>query len=202
MKNLFKNSKREIWNKISNELGGEYKKGGFFKTDVLEFTYKKWVITLDTYSVSTGNSAITYTRMRAPFSNKNNFYFNIYRENIFTSIRKKFGMEDIIVGDEYFDKKFIIQSNDKDKIKLVLQDSKLKELIHAQPNISFKIKDDEGWFGKYFPEGTDELYFDCAVVMKDEKLLKNLFEMFSRCLDVLIELNIAYDERSKIRLNN
>ena len=84
------------WNKISKEIGAEYNFiCSFFKSDVLEYKHKESIITLDYYTVSTGNSAITYTRMRSPLT-KNSFYFNIYRENIFSSIRKKFGMEDII----------------------------------------------------------------------------------------------------------
>ena len=188
MKKIFK-KKHVAWNKISNEIGAEYKKGSFFKSDVLELNHRESIITLDYYTVSTGNSAITYTRMRSPLTNKNSFYFNIYRENIFSSIRKKFGMEDIIIEDKFFDDKFIIQSNDKDKIKIILKDDKLKKLIHSQPKISFKIKDNKGWFSRYFPKGEDELYFECPMVIKDEKLLKNLFEMFSRFLDLLIQID-------------
>ena len=188
MKKIFK-KKHVAWNKISNERGAEYKKGSFFKSDVLEFNHRESIITLDYYTVSTGNSAITYTRMRSPLADKNSFYFNIYRENIFSSIRKKFGMEDIIIEDKFFDDKFIIQSNDKDKIKFILKDDKLKKLIHSQPRISFKIKDNKGWFSRYFPKGEDELYFECPMVIKDEKLLKNLFEMFSRFLDLLIQID-------------
>ena len=188
MKKIFK-KKHVAWNKISNEIGAEYKKGSFFKSDVLEFNHRESIITLDYYTVSTGNSAITYTRMRSPLTNKNSFYFNIYRENVFSSIRKKFGMEDIIIEDKFFDDKFIIQSNDKDKIKFILKDDKLKKLIHSQPRISFKIKDNKGWFSRYFPKGEDELYFECPMVIKDEKLLKNLFEMFSRFLDLLIQID-------------
>ena len=188
MKKIFK-KKHVAWNKISNEIGAEYKKGSFFKSDVLEFNHRESIITLDYYTVSTGNSAITYTRMRSPLTNKNSFYFNIYRENIFSSIRKKFGMEDIIIEDKFFDDKFIIQSNDKDKIKIILKDDKLKKLIHSQPKISYKIKDNKGWFSRYFPKGEDELYFECPMVIKDEKLLKNLFEMFSRFLDLLIQID-------------
>ena len=188
MKKIFK-KKHVAWNKISNEIGAEYKKGSFFKSDVLEFNHRESIITLDYYTVSTGNSAITYTRMRSPLTNKNSFYFNIYRENIFSSIRKKFGMEDIVIEDKFFDDKFIIQSNDKDKIKFILKDDKLKKLIHSQPRISFKIKDNKGWFSRYFPKGEDELYFECPMVIKDEKLLKNLFEMFSRFLDLLIQID-------------
>ena len=188
MKKIFK-KKHVAWNKISNEIGAEYKKGSFFKSDVLELNHRESIITLDYYTVSTGNSTITYTRMRSPLTNKNSFYFNIYRENIFSSIRKKFGMEDIIIEDKFFDDKFIIQSNDKDKIKFILKDDKLKKLIHSQPRISFKIKDNKGWFSRYFPKGEDELYFECPMVIKDEKLLKNLFEMFSRFLDLLIQID-------------
>ena len=188
MKKIFK-KKHVAWNKISNEIGAEYKKGSFFKSDVLELNHRESIITLDYYTVSTGNSAITYTRMRSPLTNKNSFYFNIYRENIFSSIRKKFGMEDIIIEDKFFDDKFIIQSNDKDKIKFILKDDKLKKLIHSQPKISFKIRDNKGWFSRYFPKGEDELYFECPMVIKDEKLLKNLFEMFSRFLDLLIQID-------------
>ena len=188
MKKIFK-KKHVAWNKISNEIGAEYKKGSFFKSDVLELNHRESIITLDYYTVSTGNSAITYTRMRSPLTNENSFYFNIYRENIFSSIRKKFGMEDIIIEDKFFDDKFIIQSNDKDKIKFILKDDKLKKLIHSQPKISFKIKDNKGWFSRYFPKGEDELYFECPMVIKDEKLLKNLFEMFSRFLDLLIQID-------------
>ena len=188
MKKIFK-KKHVAWNKISNEIGAEYKKGSFFKSDVLELNHRESIITLDYYTVSTGNSAITYTRMRSPLTNKNSFYFNIYRENIFSSIRKKFGMEDIVIEDKFFDDKFIIQSNDKDKIKFILKDDKLKKLIHSQPRISFKIKDNKGWFSRYFPKGEDELYFECPMVIKDEKLLKNLFEMFSRFLDLLIQID-------------
>ena len=138
--------------------------------------------------------------MRSPFSNKENFYFNLYRENIFSNVRKFFGLQDIIIGDNYFDKKFIIQSNDKEKIKKILNNIKLKELIQSQPKISFKIKDDEGWFGKYFPQGTDELYFECTGVIKDKIQIINLFKLFSLCLEILVEMELAYKEKPKVKI--
>ena len=200
LKEIFENNKNKVWEEISNELGGEFKKGSFFKGSGLEFNYKDWIISLDTYTVMANNVPITYTRMRSPFSNREKFYFNIYRENIFSSFGKYFGLKDIIIGDDFFDKKFIIQSNDKDKIKKILKDEKLKELIQSQPKISFKIKDDEGWFGKYFPEGTDELYFECSDIIKEKNQIKSLFELFSLCLDILVKMKLAYKETPKIKI--
>ena len=77
---------------------------------------------------------------------------------------------------------------------------KLKELIQSQPKISFKIKDDEGWFGKYFPQGTDELYFECTGVIKDKIQIINLFKLFSLCLEILVEMGLAYKEKPKVKI--
>ena len=200
LKKLLKNSKNKVWKEISDELDGDFEEGKFFKESVLRFNFKDWIITLDTYTVMAGNAPITYTRMRSPFSNKENFYFNFYRENIFSNVSKFFGLQDIIIGDNYFDKKFIIQSNDKEKIRKILNNIKLKELIQSQPKISFKIKDDEGWFGKYFPHGTDELYFECTGVIKDKIQIINLFKLFSLCLEILVEMGLAYKEKPKVKI--
>ena len=51
MKKIFK-KKHVAWNKISNEIGAEYKKGSFFKSDVLELNHRESIITLDYYTVS------------------------------------------------------------------------------------------------------------------------------------------------------
>ena len=199
-KKILQNSKSKVWKEISDELGGKFEKGKFFKESVLNFNFKDWIITLDTYTVIAGNTPMTYTRMRSPFLNKENFYFNFYRENVFSSVGKLFGLQDIIIGDDYFDKKFIIQSNNEDEIKKILNNIKLKELIQTQPKISFKIKDDEGWFGKYFPKGTDELYFECAGVIKDKAQIINLFKLFSLCLEILVEMGLAYKEKPKVKI--
>jgi hypothetical protein len=138
--------------------------------------------------------------MRAPFVNKDGLYFKIYREGFFASIGKFFGMQDQEIGDPFFDDNFIIKGNDAEKIRLLLNDASLKELIQAQPNICFQIRDDEGWFGADFPEGIDELHFHCHGVLKDENRLKNLFDMFSITLERLVQIDSAYENDPKLRL--
>ena len=73
-------------------------------------------------------------------------------------------------------------------------------MIHAQPNIYFQIRDDEGWFGAHFPEGVDELYFQCYGVLKEEELLRNLFEMFTITLDRLVRIDSAYEDDPHVTL--
>ena len=70
-----------------------------------------------------------------------------------------------------FDENFIIKGNNQEKVKLLLSDKNLKKLVEKQPDIYIEIRDDEGSFGAQFPEGVDELYFQCYGVMKDAELL-------------------------------
>ena len=200
LKEIFGPSKNEIWSQIADEIGGEYIDAGFWKKNVLKFQHNHWEILLDTYAQSTGKSSVTYTRLRVPFLNRDGLRFKIYRENFFTSIGKIFGMQDIIIGDPWFDDDFIIKGNDESKIKLLMNDSKLKSLFKQQPKVHIEIKDYEGRFSQRYPEGVDVLYFQCVGIVKKREVLLNLFELFAAILDRLVHIDSAYQSNPKIEL--
>ena len=199
-KSIFGPSKDEIWTQIAADIGGEFIDGGFWGKDVLTYKHGEWQIRLDTYVVSTGQSSHTLTRMRAPFMNRDGLYFKISREGFLSSIGKFFGMQDIEIGDPFFDKQFVIKGNNPEKIKLLLADARIKELCQLQPRIHLRIKDDEGRFGTDFPEGVDELYFECVGVIKETALLKALFGLFCLVLERLVQIDSAYADDPKITL--
>jgi len=102
-------SKDEVWRQLSQEIGAEFVEGGLWKGNKVQAHVKPWTITLDTYTVSTGKSSVTYTRMRAPYVNPEGFRFTIYRKSIFSDLGKFLGMQDIEVSDPDFDEAFIIK---------------------------------------------------------------------------------------------
>ena len=203
-KSIFGPSKDEIWTQIAADIGGEFIEGGFWGKDVLIYKHGEWQILLDTYTVTTSTgtttTTTTYTRMRAPFVNKDGLYFKISRAGFFSSIGKFFGMQDIEIGDPFFDKEFVIKGNDPEKIKLLLADDRIKELCQLQPRIHLSIKDDEGWFGSDFPEGVDELFFQCVGVIKETALLKALFGLFCLVLERLVAIDSAYEDDPQVTL--
>ena len=81
LRNLFGPSRDEIWRQFATAVGGNMTEGGFWGGGKVEATHGQWIITLDTYTVSTGKSTIIYTRMRAPYVNPDGFrvvgYFEI-----------------------------------------------------------------------------------------------------------------------------
>ena len=200
IREIFGPSKAEIWSQLSQEIGAEYEEDGFFKAGKVVLSHKQWEITLDTYTVHTGKSTIIYTRMRAPYVNRDNFRFNIYRRSVFSWIGKLFGAQDVEVGDSFFDDEFIVQGEPEHLVRSLLTNGAIRQLIQDQPNIHFQVKGDEGWFNKSFPEGVDELYFEVVGVIKDKERLKSLFDLFSLVLDELCRLGSAYEEKPKVTL--
>ena len=104
LRNLFGPSRDEIWRQFAVAVGGNITEGGFWTgSSKVEAAHGQWVITLDTYTVSTGKTSVTYTRMRAPYVNPEGFRFTIYRRGLFSDVGKWLGMQDVEVGDAQFD---------------------------------------------------------------------------------------------------
>lgn len=200
MRDFFGPSKKEVWNELSTLINADYIEGGFFGRNKVVAHVKEWTITLDTYTVSTGKSSTTYTRMRAPYVNKDSIWFKIYKAGIFSEIGKTFGMQDIEIGFEEFDNNYIIKGNDEDKVRQLFSKTNIRSLIEVQPRFKLEIKEDEGWFGEYFPEGVEELYFSVMGIIKDIELLKALFDLFAEMLDYLCEIGSAYEKNPGITL--
>jgi hypothetical protein len=203
LESLFGPSKDEIWNRLAQELGkGEFIKGNFWQgtRDKVEVEFKNWIITLDTHTVSTGKSTTVFTRIRAPYLNKDGFRFRIYRKMLFSGIAKFFGMQDIEVGYPEFDHNFIIQGNDEQKVKKLFSNQNIRDLINLQPAINFWVRDDEGFFARRYPEGVDLLSFQVLGVLKDLDRLKNLYELFSETLHYLCLMDSAYERDPNFKI--
>jgi hypothetical protein len=201
LRKVFGPSRKEIWRQFCAQTGSTYVPGGFAKTDKINATHGPWTVTLDTFVVSSGKSAVIFTRMRAPYVNPDGFRFTVYRKGIFTEIGKWLGMQDVTVGHDEFDRDFVIKGNDEQKLRRLFSSQEIRDLISAQPDIHFSVEDDEGkLWGKNFPEGVDELYFQVLGVIKDIERLKLLYELFSETLDELCRMGSAYEQAPPVKL--
>jgi hypothetical protein len=135
-------------------------------------------------------------------NNPDGFQFTSYRRGLFSDIGKWLGMQDVAVGEAQFDEDFIIKGNDDGKLRRLLADAKLRELISGQPTIHFCVKDDENrfWGGRNFPPDVDELYFQVTGVIKDVDRLKLLYGLFSETLDELCRMGAAHEKNPGVML--
>ena len=193
-KGVFGPSQEEIWRPFAEGIDGEFIDNGVWKAKKIVSKYENWTITLDTYSESSGKSSTTYTRIRAPYRNKDGFNFKIYKSGLFSDIGKKFGMQDIEIGYPDFDEKFIIKGNNEDKLKELFASEKIREIIEFQDKIHLEIKEDEGIFGSKMPEEVNLLYFKTIGVIKDTERLKTLYMLFAMVLNKLYIMESAYED--------
>jgi len=192
LETLFGPSRDEVWAQLCAQIGGELVEGGWRGSKV-QARVKDWILTLDTYSESSGEHSTTYTRLRAPFLNQDRFQFNIYRTRFGTPLAKLFGLQDLQIGDPLFDEAFVVQSNSEAKVRALLSNPRIRDLLLAQPSINrFTIKDYEGWLmTSGYPDGVDVLYFQVAGVIKETAVLRSLFELFAEVLNHLGHLASA-----------
>ena len=197
-KSFFGPNRDEIWSALTAQIGGEIIEGGLCRGAKLQVQSGEWTVTLDEYTqvVMVGGKtpipmSISHTRMRAPFPNPSAFRFSIHRASIFSYVGKLLGMQDIEVGYPEFDHDFVIKSNNEQIVKSLCRSERLRTLITAQPKFQLSVQDDEGWFGRRYPEDVDVLNFDVAEQIRDVERLKGLYDVFAESLHRLSELGVT-----------
>lgn len=200
LKEIFGSSQGEIWSQIAAEIGGEHIDNGFWKHDQLRYRHREWEMLLDSHTVYGGQYSPSFTRLRAPFINKDGLYFRIYRESAFHGIAKYFGMQDIQIGDDYFDTKFIIKGNNVAKVRVLLADPKLQELIREQPDIRFEIASPDDWSSTRLTDEFDELKLECLGVITETRRLRAMFDLFCCTLNRLVRIDSAYADDPNVTL--
>jgi len=193
LRKLFGHRREEVWRELCRQIGGDFVGGGFWRGDKVRAHVDEWTVTLDTYTVSTGKVTVVYTRLRAPYVNRDGFRFVVYRRTAFSGLGKLLGMQDIEVGYSDFDRDLIIKGNDEVKLRALFANERIRTLLAAQPDIHMSVKDDEGWFGATFPEGVDELNFQVHGVITDVARLKALYDLFGEVLHQLCHIGSAYE---------
>lgn len=199
LKALFGPSKEEIWRQLSEEVGGEFREGSWFKQSAVQARTGDWMITLDTYTQSSGQSSSSYTRLRAPYYNPERFRFEIYRAGFFSEVGKALGMQDIEVGHQRFDDDFVIKSNRPARVRRLFDNAEIRRLIDVQPRIHLSVKAHEGVFSK-FPRGVDELHFQALGTIKDLRHLRHLFDLFAEVLHQVCHEGKAYEDDVRIHI--
>ncbi len=161
------------WKQVAGDLGAEYVPSGLFRPSKVVAHLGSDTLTLSTFSVPSGDSSVTYTRLRVPLRNQAGWQFTVFREGLVGKIDKALGMHDVEIGIAEFDDVFVVQSSDEAKVRALLSNTKVRQLIQAQPSFRLKLTQ------------KNELDFEERGVISDVTRLKNLFALFEATLPQL-----------------
>jgi hypothetical protein len=98
-------------------------------------------------------------------------------------LNKYFGMQDVIIGKEKFDKEYIIKTNNDDLTKTILTDKICDELLYMA----------NSRFGFGFEFGAKRIYYDEPKLLTSEKRML----WFERVLNVLVDIAIEFDKNKE-----
>ncbi len=110
-------------------------------------------------------------RFNARCRNPHLFNFKIYPEKGKSSIKKKLGMQDIVVGNDAFDKLYIVQSNNESYIKTLLDERTINS-IHNHGKLKGHISFGEDLPKKPVPKPqkeSEELLDDQLILQIEDK---------------------------------
>ncbi|MDX9754081.1 MAG: DUF3137 domain-containing protein [bacterium] len=194
LQSTFGASKDEVWKQFSEQISGEFQEGTTWKGGKVTAKADHWTVTLDTYRIDTQHNHHIFTRLRAPYVNKDGFRFCIYKETLLEDIKKILGMQDIVIGTPDFDEYYIIQASDEEKAKRLFSSETLREKIKPHPDLYMEVKNDDGYFSETFPEGVDELLCLIEGEITQIDQLNALYDLFAEVLNTLCHLGSAYED--------
>ena len=185
----------EVWRRFAIEVGGEFHRHGGSTHKVVGRT-GPWMVTLDTVPRYThGMGASEHTRLRAPYTSMNSFQFTIENENIASLSQRLVGRRDIEIGDEEVDRSFVIKGNDELRVRELLSESSIRELLvrHSKalrPIILCNRRADDKQ-GPLTAGTPSELYLRIWHVVADVDQLMTLFRLAEHLLNRLQSIGVA-----------
>lgn len=158
------------------------------------FAHRHWNIVLDTYTVSTGKSTTTYTRIRALFEPNLPFRFAFIRETFLTRVGKFLGMKDVETANPLLDRDYLVRTDNESMVRALVSGSHIAELLVQQPSGTLEIVKFRGRRSPR-PERAAELRWRTGSVIRDPYRLEQLVALFRETLDRLERIGGATDSR-------
>ena len=137
---------------------------------------------IDSHTSAKGDDEGITTLLTAQLPEEYTFRFLLILQNLKNQIKKLFGMQDILVGHEALDRKFIIQANDENKIKPILTDEKAIDMLLKYPVISFEIRE-----LKFGAHDQVVLTLDVDGRLTEQEALLEVHQLFKMVMDRLTQ---------------
>ena len=172
--------KRSFWKDLAQETNGifnvKHTVAKDLETLILKIPYKQYLVE---FTESDAHPLKINCKLNVNFK----FDFFISYEDAIEKLLKFFGNQDIQVGDEAFDKKYLIQGEKPDLIKKVLMKDRIKTILLSNNVFSYKC---------IYEKKDETVQLTCLVsrTVNSKSALAELFELFCLTIDEMEKLDI------------
>ncbi len=132
----------EAFQTLALRTGMQVEEGSLLRRPRLTGKYQGRAAQVYTYTVSSGKNSKTYTAVTMQIANPNRYTLLLRREHALDGLGKKLGMKDLTVGDDEFDRTFVVKSEPEilapEMIRLY---GNLRDGLMRIPRIHIDLKD-------------------------------------------------------------
>lgn len=131
------------WAQTAHALGARYdRRSGPWYNRVrrIDAEVDGTAVAVDHYTVSTGKSSTTFTRLRAEVLFPGKLHLRVYPKHALSGLSRALGFQDVPTGDADFDEQFVVKANDEDMARSWLS-PRVRQAIRRAAKYSFTIKD-------------------------------------------------------------
>lgn len=150
------NTEDDIWQQVSTQFQSDPNLLSY--NAIIHQGNRQIVLDIDIDLGGGFESGYETTTFTSHLSNEPGFKFAIHKEHFTDEIGKFFGIQDVVIGYEDFDKQFIIKTNDEAKIKELFSDASIRQALQSFTDFTFGIThhssvlDNSGTFLEFFTE--------------------------------------------------
>lgn len=174
-------TKQQFWKDLANEFGGTCMVKQTISKDlerlILQIPYKK-------YSIEFTESNTHPLRISCKMGVNHQFEFSISYEDTVEKLLKLFGQQDIQIGDDVFDKKYLVKGNDAGSIADLLAKSEIKAILLSNNVFSYSC---------IYNKKDGDIELSCLVsrTISTKSELSELFKLFCLTIDRMEILNLV-----------
>jgi hypothetical protein len=170
-KKLRQLDRREAWQEVARAVGGTFMQGKRSSADSVAVGHGPWTITLDTYTVYTGQVAITYTRAKALFIGQGDPKLLVRKRNVFDTILENIGFGGVAPGDRAFAARYVVKGHPEARLRSLLTTELIAALL-AESSLTVAVKKGPRKYRKaHDPQACQAAVYTTGVVTEPNRIV-------------------------------
>jgi hypothetical protein len=186
---------KSVWMDLAEEMKGEFTEGTYVTSAKLPLSTKPWTVHMKMHTHPIGKSIAETTVLAVPYTPLHEFKMTVHNSTPIEEVGKVFGLQDVVIGHEAFDKEFIVQGNNVQLLRELFADAQLRDMMLAQKSVNFSIVDHQHkLFGITPPRGVNVLTFAEKGAINSFDRFTTLFDLITAKIERLVHLEVAARE--------
>lgn len=184
---------KSVWMEFADEHQGSFDDGQKVFVMRVPVPGKPWSITYHMHQKGVGGAVSDSSAAFLPFKAKGAFSFDLHNRSLAADASKIFGAQDIEIGEDEFDREYIIKGSDENLVKRIFASKRIQELIKLQPHIKLFIQDEPKELAEHgsVPPGIHVLAFKDKAAINSYERLTLVHDLMLATLEEMLVSDLA-----------